>query len=217
MHTNSGKSFANGMLCLAVGVLLTACGGGSSDSPNSSGGAPTAAAAPSPQQAASAPAAAASAPQTATTELDAFQKETLDAHNTARKAEGKGLADLKWSTQLQADARTLAERCEADHWHPDGQGQNLYATTRPTATPAQAVQTWMGEKPDYTYSATGGTCAANKACGHYTQVIWHATTEVGCAVKTCDALKGFPGGRTIFVCNYSPAGNMGGQPPYPPQ
>jgi hypothetical protein len=43
--------------------------------------------------------------------------------------------------------------------------------------------------------------------GHYSQMIWHGTTAVGCAVER--------GGRWDFlVCRYAPAGNVVGQKAY---
>lgn len=229
MQTNSGeKSFAKGLLCLAAGLLMAACGGGNSDSPAFSATAPAAAvpaqqaasapATPTAPTASAAPAPAPTEPQASTAALDAFQQEALDAHNAARAGEGKGLASLKWSANLQADTQAWASQCKFDHSVPAGQGQNLYMTSAATASPGNAVKAWMGEKADYTYGATGGMCAKDKACGHYTQVIWSTTTEVGCAAKTCGNIteegKNI-GPGTVLVCNYSPPGNFTGRPPYP--
>lgn len=230
MQTISGKSFARGILCIAAGLLLAACGGGgNSDSPGFST-APAAAvpadqAAPAPApaiaDAPAEPAAAAAAEEQASGPApDPFQQEALDAHNAARAAEGQGLAPLKWSPSLQADTQAWAEQCKFDHWAPTGQGQNLYMTSQSTASPANAVKAWMDEKADYTYGATGGSCAPGKACGHYTQVVWSTTTEVGCAAKTCaniteDGKDIGPG--TVLACNYTPPGNVVGRAPYPAQ
>jgi hypothetical protein len=46
--------------------------------------------------------------------------------------------------------------------------------------------------------------------GHYTQVIWAASTKIGCGVANISA----PISGRFLVCNYAPAGNFGGQPPY---
>jgi len=37
--------------------------------------------------------------------------------------------------------------------------------------------------------------------GHFTQVVWAATTTVGCAVKSCPK---YP----IYICEYDPPGNV---------
>jgi hypothetical protein len=43
--------------------------------------------------------------------------------------------------------------------------------------------------------------------GHYTQLIWPTTREVGCAVA-----KGQ--GNDVLVCRYAPAGNVYGEVPF---
>lgn len=43
--------------------------------------------------------------------------------------------------------------------------------------------------------------------GHYSQVAWKATTQVGCASQYCDAGSLFPSmGGWYTVCNYDPPG-----------
>ena len=37
--------------------------------------------------------------------------------------------------------------------------------------------------------------------GHFTQVVWKDTRQLGCGVAMCD-------GGEIWVCNYSPPGNF---------
>ena len=51
-------------------------------------------------------------------------------------------------------------------------------------------------------SATG-----DNVTGHYTQMVWKGTTEVGCATASGTEL-------TYLVCRYSPPGNIVGQKPY---
>jgi hypothetical protein len=38
--------------------------------------------------------------------------------------------------------------------------------------------------------------------GHYTQIVWAATTQVGCATQTC------PDSSPFTVCDYSPPGKL---------
>jgi hypothetical protein len=49
-------------------------------------------------------------------------------------------------------------------------------------------------------------------CGHYTQVVWRTSTELGCGVASCKTQDGW--NQDIWICNYGPAGNIGGQKPY---
>ncbi|VAI71685.1 unnamed protein product [Triticum turgidum subsp. durum] len=72
---------------------------------------------------------------------------------------------------------------------------------------ADAVNAWVGEKQDYDYGSN--TCAAGKVCGHYTQVVWRASTSIGCARVVCNNNLG-----VFITCNYEPRGNIIGQKPY---
>ncbi|MBV9296765.1 MAG: hypothetical protein JO145_14435, partial [Acidobacteriaceae bacterium] len=59
------------------------------------------------------------------------------------------------------------------------------------------------EAKDYQYAAN--SCFA--VCGHYTQVVWRDTREVGCGMVH-DAR------REVWVCDYAPYGNIVGERPY---
>jgi len=69
---------------------------------------------------------------------------------------------------------------------------------------------------------------AHPVLSHFTQVVWKATTQVGCAVKQCKGLldpkiQGLVGGSsnstsdlnrldgTYYVCLYNPPGNVVGE------
>jgi len=50
------------------------------------------------------------------------------------------------------------------------------------------------------------------AWGHFSQVVWAGSDTVGCASQYCAANTMFSGMASWFtVCNYGPAGNMGGE------
>ncbi len=82
-------------------------------------------------------------------------------------------------------------------------GENIYGASG-SATPQGAVSSWMSEKSDYDIAT--GQCSGT--CGHYTQVMWAATTKLGCGISNCAGLKF---GNSI-VCDYAPGGNTGGKP-----
>lgn len=82
-------------------------------------------------------------------------------------------------------------------------GENLYGSTQPVK-PKDAVAAWAEEASNYDYA--NDTCTG--ICGHYTQVVWAATHELGCAISSCPGLTF----RHAIVCNYGPGGNSGGKP-----
>jgi len=52
--------------------------------------------------------------------------------------------------------------------------------------------------------------------GHFSQVVWAGSKQVGCAVQDCTSKGGISGLPADFppyftVCNYYPAGNVGGE------
>ncbi|NJL12878.1 MAG: hypothetical protein HC913_07690 [Microscillaceae bacterium] len=141
-------------------------------------------------------------------------KGMTEAHNVWRKA--LGLPDLTWSDELaryaQEWAKELASRgCEMEHRPYSGPwmqlyGENIYASWGQQNTPADVVNNWAEERHSFDHN----TLRCNGAwyeCGHYTQVIWEDTREVGCAMVQC-------GDQELWICNYNPAGNVQGEKPY---
>lgn len=147
-------------------------------------------------------------------------EQMLAAHNAARQE--VGLADLTWSAELAAYAQEWAEqllreggglrhRPAADLASRDA-GENLSSSqsSAPGGAmqhPSRAVAGWVAEKSAYDYASN--SCATGRICGHYTQIVWRETTEVGCGVARNDDAT-----REVWVCNYSPAGNYIGERPY---
>lgn len=146
-------------------------------------------------------------------------KEMLDAHNAVR-TEMK-LPSLTWSQELTDAAGEWArvlksEGCTYRHDPNLTVGENTFWSWLSIrdgmgliSTPKDAVTWWADEKRYYNYRTN--TCDRGKDCGHYTQIVWATTTSVGCAVETCL----YDGGQAdVWVCRYSPAGNVVGVRPY---
>jgi pathogenesis-related protein 1 len=148
----------------------------------------------------------------------------LTPMNAARAMVGDG--PLHWDPIAAQVALTYASQCNYAH-NPDagaeyvalggtgGLGENI-AAGAPSQTVASAVSSWLAEQVNYDHASN--QCAAGKVCGHYTQIVWSTTTGVGCAATSCTTnspFGTFANGLWDFeVCDFSPPGNVNGEPPY---
>jgi pathogenesis-related protein 1 len=149
--------------------------------------------------------------------LSELETAFVDAHNAARASAtptpDPALPPLAWSTSLAATAQAWAQGCVFEH-SDNSLGENLALFSPREITPqtaADVVALWDGERVDYTYD--NNSCRAGAQCGHYTQLVWRDSTEVGCGVAECEDVPGF-GAGSLWVCNYNPPGNFVGQRPY---
>lgn len=141
----------------------------------------------------------ASAPKAPT----AFAQQFIDAHNRYR---AKHCAPpLTWSKKLadvaQSWANTLRDKgCVFGHSPGAKYGENLAAGTQGALDPESTVTMWYEEIKHYKFPNGGFSMQT----GHFTQLVWRSTTQVGCGHVTCK-------GNDIYVCNYDPPGNWEGQ------
>ncbi|XP_047336595.1 pathogenesis-related leaf protein 4-like [Impatiens glandulifera] len=130
----------------------------------------------------------------------------LNAHNTARAQVGVG--PMRWNETVAQFARNYANGRLGDCnlIHSGGPyGENL-AKGSGAFTGVGGVNLWVAEKSFYNYNSN--TCASGKVCGHYTQVVWRNSNQLGCFRGQC--LNGW----WFIICSYYPAGNIIGQRPY---
>lgn len=133
--------------------------------------------------------------------LSSFASAILAEHNAKRALHDTPA--LTWNQTL-ADyaADYAASTFDCDNValvHSGGPyGENLAAGYVGGAAPVDA---WYNEISSYDYSNPG----YSSATGHFTQVIWKSTTQLGCAYVTCDNAW-----RQYTICEYSPAGNVVG-------
>lgn len=140
----------------------------------------------------------------------------LAHHNSIRKEKGEDA--LTWSTTLAAYAQQwadyLAQKNNGEIKHRDECGQNgqtygeniFWGSSSAVYPPIQASYSWYEEKKNYRYGKINGSSSHNT--GHYTQMIWKATRQMGAGVAICN------NGAIIVVANYYPAGNVIGEYPY---
>ncbi|KAJ5493439.1 hypothetical protein N7539_002185 [Penicillium diatomitis] len=110
------------------------------------------------------------------TSLDDFKDTMLKTTNNYRKIYQAD--SLSWNDELADYSRKWAKGCL---WkHSDGQyGENLafgYPNT------SAAVDAWADEVKLYNFNKPTGF---SEKTGHFTQLVWQSTTEVGCAAINC--------------------------------
>lgn len=150
-------------------------------------------------------------------------QEILNAHNRYRAE--VNVTPLTWSDALAAQAQKCADSNAANlssggnfrHCFTPGYGQNVaQSPSTKSLNLTQMVDLWGSEKRYFIngkYPSVSST-GSPKDVGHYTQVIWQETTQVGCGRANAS-------GRDILVCDYSPEGNAidtvvySQQPPQP--
>ncbi|KAJ8261073.1 hypothetical protein COCON_G00167960 [Conger conger] len=130
-----------------------------------------------------------------------FESEFVETHNAYRRTHSAPPVTLSQelcrSAQVWADHLLSVKTMEHSETED---GENIYyawssAPKKPTGK--EAVDSWYSEIKDYDFSKPGPSMET----GHFTQLVWKSTTEVGVGLAT--------DGNTVFVVGqYSPAGNI---------
>jgi hypothetical protein len=136
-------------------------------------------------------------------------KEILAAHNKYRLQ--LDIPPISWSNALADKAQEWADHLVSEgRFEHSGAGENLAMGTAGEFSLTDFVDIWGQEQqyfiPDVSFphvSTTGSWVDV----GHYTQVVWRNTTEVGCGIARGN-------GRDILVCQYNPPGNLIGHKVY---
>jgi hypothetical protein len=147
---------------------------------------------------------------------EAFSARVLATHNRERAE--FGIAPMRWNPALAADAQKWAnylartgrfEHSPEDPTDPDPQGENLWAGTRAYFSPEAMVDAWIREKKYFVPGMFPQNSMTGRVedVGHFTQVVWRDSGEVGCA-KATDT------DEDILVCRYAHAGNWVGEHPF---
>jgi hypothetical protein len=143
-----------------------------------------------------------------------FEQRILVAHNGERLE--LGLSPLNWNDALARSAQQWADHLAAtgrfEH-APENrdapQGENLWEGSKGYFAPEAMVDAWIREKRFFRPGVFPNNSSTGRVedVGHYTQVVWRATSEVGCAEASS-------GSEDILVCRYAEAGNYIGDRPF---
>jgi hypothetical protein len=146
----------------------------------------------------------------------------LAAHNEKRKLHCA--CPLSWSASLASGAQTYASKCNLGVH--GSSGENLATAVvvsngvakLPAKPNAQAFQdAWYSENTAYSFTSPRLVLENPGMNGHFTQVVWKGSTQLGCGIATCKmkVKMKYSDGREVdeihdgtqWVCRYSPAGN----------
>jgi len=164
-----------------------------------------------------------------TGESNAVKQAFVDAHNSYRAKVASGsqpgqpnaanMEAVIWNDDIAAYVQAYMDstKCSGLVHNPNlkskGYGENAWGGggMAPPTTDAikiqyaqDAVTLWFGEVSLYTYPNAYST-----GTGHYLQVVWANSGQIGCGFSTCSS-----NNSTRVFCDYSPPGNYAGKPPY---
>lgn len=132
----------------------------------------------------------------------------LEKHNSYRKKHK--VDNLEINCDLMEIAQKYSEKLQdigslihsGDDFNGDYMGENLFWISTKEYSPPLATVSWYEEIEDYDFNT--GQSKNGKAVGHFTQVVWKGSKEIGIGVSC--------GNKGCFVvANYYPAGNYIGQ------
>ncbi len=135
-----------------------------------------------------------------------FQKKALTKHNEFRKKHQSKKLNL--NKELSEMAKKFADECAQNNTIDIGHcpdlykneiiGQNIAVISRSLFDVKNICQKWYDEGNNYDYKQN----KYMSNTGHFTQIIWKETTEVGFGYSESKD------GNIYFVANYYPAGNI---------
>jgi len=143
-----------------------------------------------------------------------FPQRVLAEHN--RERDRAGVPRLAWNDTLAREAQSRALELAADgglqhasRTEHRGAGENLWMGSAGSYAPETMISAFLEERRHYRHGTFPNVSRTGnwQDVGHYTQVVWRDTREVGCAVAR-NARDDF------LVCRYWPSGNWMGERPF---
>nr|XP_019590155.1 PREDICTED: cysteine-rich secretory protein 2-like [Rhinolophus sinicus] len=139
------------------------------------------------------------------------QREIINKHNDLRRMahpSACNMLKMTWNDEVARNAEKWASQCRLTHSTPEkrqisftGCGENLFMSTNFTSW-ADVVQSLYDEVKDFRYGI--GSVRTNAKIGHYTQLVWATSHQLGCAFAYCPHMNL----RYYYVCHYCPEGNV---------
>nr|XP_009936504.1 PREDICTED: cysteine-rich venom protein pseudechetoxin-like [Opisthocomus hoazin] len=138
------------------------------------------------------------------------QKLIVDKHNALRRGvnpTASNMLRMQWSPAAAKNAQNWANNCTLSHSPANMRrttvqcGENLFMSSAPFPW-SDVTQAWYNEEKDFIYGT--GAKRPGAVIGHYTQVVWHSSGQIGCATAYCPNSKY----KHFYVCQYCPAGNL---------
>ncbi len=138
-----------------------------------------------------------------------FEARLLAAHNSERARLGQ--PQLVWNDVLAKHARDWAEKLAKndsfEHAPQNAEGENLWSGTSGVFSAEEMVGLWVEEKKFFKPGLFPNVSSSGNwiDVGHYTQLVWKDTRQVGCALARGKE-------DDVLVCRYDPPGNWIGRP-----
>lgn len=131
------------------------------------------------------------------TDIDEYAKKCIDRHNNDRSKHSA--PELAWNQTLADYAKKYLKNQNCVFAHSGGPyGENI-AMGYDSAE--DAIKAWYEENKQYNFKIA----KFSESTGHFTQMVWKSSTQIGCADVDCGD-KG-----TFMACEYFPRGNVMGQ------
>lgn len=143
-----------------------------------------------------------------------FQEDCIQSHNKARLKQH--LHGLVWDDNLAASAKAHVDSVVANGGRQDHlpsthetPGNSIYGwpDINGYVSCGRTVESWMTERGRYEALNEPISAQNINQIGHYAQIMWTSTQQVGCAWAMVD-------GSVQTVCHYFPSGNHPGERPY---
>ncbi|ODN81607.1 hypothetical protein L202_02016 [Cryptococcus amylolentus CBS 6039] len=143
----------------------------------------------------------------------------VDLYNAFRAQYGAG--NVTWNDDLASYAATAAAKCDMQHTGGP-YGENLASGVGGGYDITAGFQSWADEACKLTFALFRAglnvlllmsyhIASYNGSASHFTQVVWKATSEIGCATSSCadgTIFTGYGSNLLYLVCEYNPAGNV---------